>query len=157
MSEPFLENSDGADALWFFGTLALVKAGGDRTAGALSLVEQTARRGVATPLHVQDEDQETFYILDGELTFFVEDGTAIRAQAGDVVHVPAGVPHAFQVDSETARWLDVTTLQHERFFRAAGKPAPTRELPPDEPPDIDRVMSLADEYGIRILGPPPGQ
>ena len=70
-----------------------------------------------------------------------------------MVHVPAGAVHAFQVDSDTARWIDLTTPEHERFFRAAGSHAQARELLPD----MDRIMSLVGDYGIRILGPPPGQ
>ncbi len=64
--------------------------------------------------------------------------------------------HAFQVDSETARFLDLTTHQHELFIRAAADPAQGRVLPPEGPPDMERVEAAAREYGVEILGPPPG-
>jgi hypothetical protein len=67
------------------------------------------------------------------------------------------VPHAFQVDSEVARWLDLTTPEQERFFRVVGEPAQARELPPVEPPPMDKIMSVIDEFHITILGPPPGR
>lgn len=76
--------------------------------------------------------------------------------AGSFVHLPAGAPHAFQVDSETARFLDLTTPQHERFMRAAGEPAQGRILPPGGLPDMDRVGAAAQRYGVEIIGPPPG-
>jgi len=42
------------------------------------------------------------------------------------------------------------------FMRALAVPA--QELapppPPDGPPDMERVMAAAAEYGIEILGPP---
>ncbi|HEY3050605.1 MAG TPA: quercetin 2,3-dioxygenase [Gaiellaceae bacterium] len=145
------------EAIWFFGTLGTLKASGEHTGGAFTLIEQEGRNSVATPLHVQMDDPESFYVLEGELTFFVDGGEPIPAPAGSFVHVPAGVPHAFQVESDTARWLDLTTPRHEAFLRAAGEPAQARELPPEGPPDMQKIMGLVDEYNISILGPPPGR
>jgi hypothetical protein len=65
--------------------------------------------------------------------------------------------HAFQVDSETARFLDLTTPQHERFIRALAEPAQARTLPRGAPTDMEKVEVAAREYGVEILGPSPGQ
>ena len=73
-----------------------------------------------------------------------------------IVHVPKGTAHAFRVDFKTARVLNITTPQHESFFRATSDPAQTRTLPPEAPPDMERIMAAAQEYGVEILGPPPG-
>lgn len=146
----------GGEALWFFGTLLTFKASEAQTGGRFALVEQVAPRGVATPLHAQPADDESFYVLEGELTFFMADDPPFRAAAGAFVHIPKGVPHAFRVDSETARYLDLTTAQHERFMRAAGEPARGGVLPPPGPPDMDKVMAAAKEHEVEILGPPPG-
>ena len=64
--------------------------------------------------------------------------------------------HAFRVASETARWLDLTTPQHERFMRAAGEPARERVLPPEGLIDMEKVGAAQEQHGIEILGPPPG-
>ena len=143
------------EALWFFGGLATVKASSEQTGGTYAITEQVFPKGMATPLHVQPDD-ETFYVLEGDLTSYLEDGQPLSASAGSFVHLPAGTAHAYQVDSETARLLNITTPQHESFFRAAGEPAQARSLPPQAPPDMDRVMAAADEHGVEILGPPPG-
>jgi quercetin dioxygenase-like cupin family protein len=154
---PYALGPEQGEALWFFGTLATFKATAEQTGGQYSLVEQVAPRGVATPFHVQPEDHESFYVLEGELTFYLEDGQPIPASAGSFVHIPKGRPHAFQVDSETARFLDLTTPQHEHFMRAAGEPAQGRELPPAVPPAmVEKVNAIAQQYGVEILGPPPG-
>ncbi|HET7480594.1 MAG TPA: quercetin 2,3-dioxygenase [Rubrobacteraceae bacterium] len=153
---PYALGSEDGEALWFFGTLLTVKAGAEQTGGRFALVEQYAPRGMATPLHIQPEDDETFYVLEGDLTFYIEDGQPIPAPAGSFVHIPAGTPHAFQVDSKTARFLDLTTPQHESFMRAAGEPAQERVLPPPGPPDMERVGAAAQKYGVDIVGPPPG-
>lgn len=153
---PYALDSDDGEALWFFGTLLTVKASAEQTGGRFALVEQYAPRGMATPLHIQPDDDETFYVIEGDLTFYLEDGQPIPASAGSFVHIPAGTPHAFQVDSETARFLDLTTPQHESFMRAAGEPAKERVLPPPGPPDMERVGAAAQQFGVDIVGPPPG-
>jgi quercetin dioxygenase-like cupin family protein len=153
---PYALNSEDGEALWFFGTLATFKATSEQTGGQYTLIEQLAPGGMATPLHVQPEDHESFYVLEGELTFYLQDGQPIPATAGSFVHIPKGTPHAFQVDSETARFLDLTTPQHEHFMRAAGESAQGRVLPPEGPPDMEKVGTAAQQYGVEILGPPPG-
>ncbi len=60
------------------------------------------------------------------------------------------------MNSETARMLVLTTPQHERFFRAAGEPARARTLPSEGPPDMEKGEAAAQEFGVDILGPPPG-
>jgi hypothetical protein len=57
---------------------------------------------------------------------------------------------------QSARWLDLTTPNHEAFFRAAGEPAPEWVLPPEAPPDMAKVGEAAVQFGVEILGPPPG-
>jgi quercetin dioxygenase-like cupin family protein len=147
---------DEGEALWFFGLLVLVKAGGEQTGGQFCLTDQQGRRGVATPLHRQRTDDETFSVLDGELLFYLGEGEPIVAHAGSTAYIPAGTPHAFEVTSETARWLNLTTPNHEAFFRAAGEPAQFRTLPPDMAPDMEKVMAAATRFDVEILGPPPG-
>jgi len=143
------------EALWFFGMLVLVKVSAEQSGGQFNLTEQLGRRGTATPIHRQPGDDETFHVLEGELEFYLGEQQTILARAGATAYIPAGQPHAFVVVSETARWLNLTTANHEAFFRAAGSPAERRELPPPMPPDMDKVMAAAATYGVEILGPPP--
>ncbi len=105
---PYALGSEEGEALWFFGMLATMKATAEQTGGEFILVEEVAPKGMATPLHVHPTDDESFYVLEGEMTFYLEDGQPIPASAGSFVHIPKGyVPHAFQVDSETARFLSL--------------------------------------------------
>jgi quercetin dioxygenase-like cupin family protein len=149
--------SEDGEALWFFGTLIIFKATAEQTGGRFSLVEQLAPRGMATPLNVHREDDESFYVLEGEITVYLEDSAQpTPVSAGEFVHIPGGVVHAFRVESETARLLDLTTPQHERFMRAAGEPAQERVLPPEGLIDMEKVEAAQQQHGIEILGPPPG-
>lgn len=142
------------EAIWFNGALQNVKVPGEWSDDAFSVVEVTSTRGRATPLHT-DPSHETFYILEGELLFHV-DGAEQTAQAGTTVAIRRGVAHAFQIASETARFLVVNTPgTHDRFFREGGEPAMSRDFADAPPPDQERTMVAAKRYGVEILGPPP--
>ncbi len=128
----------------------------EQSGGQIAVMDNIVGAGFpGPPLHHRDFD-EMFYVMEGELTFYLEDGEPIPASAGSFVHIPKGVAHAFRVDSRTARILNLSTPQHEHFYRAAGEPARGRFLPPEGPPDMDKVGSAARQYGVEILGPPPG-
>jgi quercetin dioxygenase-like cupin family protein len=142
------------ETIWFNGALQDIKLPGDWSDDALSLVEVTSTRGRATGLHA-DPSHETFYILDGELLFHV-DGDEHRAGAGATVAIRRGVPHAFIVVSETARFLVMNAPgTQDRFFCAGGVPAVDRDFASAPPPDHERTKAAADEHGVRFLGPPP--
>ena len=152
-SASYIRNPDEGEALWFSGTLNLVRVASGET-GTLCVVELVAPQGMATPLHRQPEDPETFYVLEGEATFQAG-ATTKQVGPGATIHVAAGTEHAFRVDSEIARILVLTTAQHEAFFRAAGEPAPERSLPPAGPPDMGKLAVAAERHRVEILGPPP--
>jgi quercetin dioxygenase-like cupin family protein len=142
------------EALWFNGALQNVKVPGAWSEDAFSLVEVMSSEGRATGIHT-DPSHETFYVLDGEILFHV-DGEQHPARAGDTVAIPRGVPHAFLIVSETARFLVLNTPGgHDRFFRAGGEPATSRDLASAPPPDPERTMAAARAYGVSFLGPPP--
>jgi quercetin dioxygenase-like cupin family protein len=137
--------------------VSAIRVSGEQTAGTFALVEQLLPQGMATPLHVQPNEDEAYYVLEGELTLCV-DGALSSATAGDVTFVPRGVPHAFQVRSEHAHFLAFTTpAGHERFFRLVGDPVASFSLDAHSPevPDFERLAAAAAQAGFEILGPPP--
>ncbi len=142
------------EAIWFNGALVTVKSPGDWSDDAFSLVEVASTKGRATGLHT-DPSHETFYVLDGELLFHV-DGAERTGRAGETIAVRRGVPHAFLVVSETARFLVLNTPgTHDRFFRDGGEPATDRDLAAAPAPNLERTMAAAREHGVQFLGPPP--
>jgi quercetin dioxygenase-like cupin family protein len=141
---------------WFFGGLTTIKADGAGTGGRMMLTEQTAPLGSGSPLHLHHNEDEWFYVLEGELTIWVA-GQTVVAPAGAFVFGPRDVPHTFIVSSDEARFLLVTQAAgFEDFIRTLGTPAPVAEIPPApaEPPAMAPVLQAAADHGIEILGPP---
>jgi len=150
-SRPLTRHAGDGEVAWLVGFPHTIKLSGSDTDGAVCVVECDAPRDAGTPVHVHHRDDETFYVLDGELTFFSDDET-ISAPAGTLVHLRRGVRHAFTVESERARFLVLgTPAVQDAFFRAAGTPA--RQ---EGPPDLERLHQAAESHGIELLGPPPG-
>ena len=153
---PIALTADDGEALWFLGILATIKASAHSTAGRVAVIEHLAPRGSGSPLHVHHREDEWFYVVDGELTFWVG-GQVITAPAGSFVYGPRDIPHTFTVSSDTARFLLVAEpAGFENFMRALSEPAAQLVIPPPatEPPDVEAMTRLAAEYGIEILGPP---
>ena len=60
--------------------------------------------GIGSPWHVHPEEDEWFYVLEGEITFWVAD-TRLSLKAGSFGFGPKGVPHTFYAEAGGAeRW-----------------------------------------------------
>ena len=141
------------EALWWFGALAEVKVTGEQTGGALSILEITEPPNMEGPLHVHHNDDEGFWILEGDVTFEVGD-TTIQASAGDFAWGPRGVPHRYTVGPAGCRMLYIMTPGgFENLVRGMGVPAESRTLPPadDEEPDWEHVAAVAKAHGCELL------
>ena len=146
---------EGIADVWWKGGRLTVKAGGAETGNAFAQVETDDPRGTATPLHVHRHEDESFYVVEGEITVLVGD-ERIDLAAGDYAFAPRGVAHAYIVRSERARML--TTLSPsglEELFVALGAPVGDGEPPEETMPPMDELIGLFAGYGCEILGPPP--
>jgi quercetin dioxygenase-like cupin family protein len=138
------------------GALSRFPITGAHTGGSYAVLEDRAPRSEGIPLHRHPGDDEAFLVLEGEMTFFINGRDPFRATAGSVIFVTGETPHAFQVTSETAHYVIITTPRHEQFYRAISAPATSASLPLSEPMDMEKIMSACEAYGVEILGPPPG-
>jgi len=134
---------------------------GDDTDGQLSVVELTGQPGSGPGPHI-DPWRESFYVLDGELTFRVEENGSVRtvvARAGDAVSIPQGAGHAFSVTGATeARFLIASTPAGiDAFFPDAGEPLKEFAVPPDPPPfDRERLKTAFAKHGLSPFSFSPG-
>ena len=144
------------DARWFLGGLSILKASGESTEGRVAVTENWAPRGYGSPLHVHHREDEWFYVLAGELTFWIDGETTIAGE-GSFVYGPRDVPHTFIVSSDEARFLLVVEpAGFENFLLGLSEPAQSLTLPPAsvEPPPLEAMMAAAATYELEILGPP---
>jgi quercetin dioxygenase-like cupin family protein len=153
---PVVRNAAEGERLRFWGGgILTIKATSAETGGSLLLFEDSMVRGKTTPLHVHAGEDETLYVLEGELLVHVDGDEHVLGEGG-LVFAPRGVPHAFLVTSATARLLTLLTPgSAESFYRGAGEPAGP-DADPGGPVDFERVRESAElSGGMRVLGPPP--
>lgn len=156
-SEPLIRNVDAAPAYWLVDVLWIVLADGRDTGGRFSLMEQLLPRGSGPGPHKHTWSDETFYMLDGEITLLIGDDVR-TARKGDFVVVPRSTRHAFRVDSETARFLNgYTPASMEALIVEMATPAGTRTLPPaGAAPQPKMNPDLLLRYGMDVVpGPDP--
>lgn len=154
MNYPFA--SDAAKTVHLLGNLITFRGRASHTEGSFSLVDVRTAPGAGTPPHLQRDDQEAFYVLEGEYEF-MRGGDTFRGGPGTFVFVPRGVPHAFSnPGSEPARMLIINLPGglHEGFFEEAGDIVPSnRAFPPAGAPDLPRLGAAAERVGIEFLPP----
>ncbi len=152
--EPAATKAGDGEAYWWLGSLAEVKVSAEQTGGLLSILEITAPPNEEAPLHVHHHEDESFWILEGEVTLEVGD-EVIQAGPGDFAFGPRNVPHRYTVGPEGCRMLFIMTPGgFEGMVRKMSVPAEARTLPPDtdEEPDWEAIAAIAAEYGGEVLG-----
>jgi len=151
-----LEEGEGEARWWLGVTLATIKATSKETDGRYTLVEVLEPEGAEAPLHVHHNEDEAFWILEGELTFEVGK-EKIKASPGSFLFGPKDVPHRYTVDSGPARMLFLLSPPgFEEFIYATSEPAKERVLPPapEGPPseaEMEQLGAIARQYGCELL------
>jgi len=141
---------DGA-AYWWFGQLAVVKAAAADTGGAYALVEITAAAGYATPLHLHRNEDEGFWIIDGNATFEVGD-EIVEAGPGTYLFGPRDIPHRWTAGPDGAHLLYVfAPAGLEELIPLTGVPAKTLTPPPPDVVPPDNAVEIAARFGGEIL------
>ena len=138
------------------GDISILKLVAAESGGLLSLTEYICQPNAGPPLHMHAHEDETFWILEGEITFSV-DGKKIVAGAGAMVYGPRAVPHAFKnLTGHPARMLLIVTppANFEAFYAKIGVPNPDGSTPTEQQVK-ERIGRLAPVHGMTILGANP--
>ena len=151
-----LASGEGLADVWWKTGRVTVKTAGAETANAFSQIETDDPRGSGPPLHLHHNEDETFYVLEGEVTALVGD-ERIDLEPGDYCFGPRGIPHAYLVRSERARMLvTISPSGSEQLFVSLGVPVTSAEPPTDTVmPPMPEMVRLFAAYGAEIVGPPP--
>jgi quercetin dioxygenase-like cupin family protein len=125
------------------------KVSGVETNGAFAMLE-VELEGDGPPLHIHNAEDESFYVLEGEMVFQVGD-RRINVTAGSFIFVPRGTIHSFARNGHApARFLvTYSPAGFEHFFEEAVDLDVT-----DTEAYIAKANSLAKRYNMEIVGPP---
>jgi quercetin dioxygenase-like cupin family protein len=141
------------DERWHLGGLLSIRTTAGDTNGALSVVEERAVRGYGTPPHVHGREDETLFVIEGELTYVVG-GTPGTAVAGSAVFLPRSLPHRFEVTSEEAHFLVIITPGgFEQFFTEVSPSAGAARIPTAEDnahTGLVQMVRKAAGYGTKV-------
>jgi quercetin dioxygenase-like cupin family protein len=146
--------ADAGDTFWGPGDLYRFLVTGAETGGAYFAMEAVVPPGGGPPPHIHTNEDETFYVLEGECEFRLGDDV-ITAGVGDFVNVPRGKVHCFyNSGTRLARLiLTFTPAGIEKFFEETLERAldPT-QAPPDNVDEVAaRYAAAAPRYGMEFI------
>ena len=94
----------------------LVKAGASETEARFTLIETANPAHSGPPLHVHSKEDEAFFVLEGDYTFYFGD-QEVHARPGDFVLLPRGLAHRYRVGALPGRVLMIfAPAGIERYF-----------------------------------------
>jgi mannose-6-phosphate isomerase-like protein (cupin superfamily) len=126
---------------------------GAQTAGQFCLFENKSAGNTKTPIHVHAKDDETVYIIEGELTAVI-DGQPRRLTAGESIFLPRGIPHQLMnVSGKPGRYILIgTPALFDRFLEEGGHELRADEIVgPPSSEEIERLREASPKFGITLL------
>jgi mannose-6-phosphate isomerase-like protein (cupin superfamily) len=140
----FKVDADAGERLRFSDAEFIVKVSADSTNGAFTVIEEADP--LDTPLHVHRNEDELWYVLEGEHVVQVGD-EEFHVGPGEMVFGPRGVPHAQRrVVPRTGRFLEFfSPAGFEGFFRELAEAERTGSSMPDA------YARVSEKYGITWL------
>jgi mannose-6-phosphate isomerase-like protein (cupin superfamily) len=118
------------------------------TDGAFAMFIDEVPPAAGPPLHIHHNEDETFYVLEGELAMQVND-EKFTAPVGTAVFLPKGIPHTFHnFGTQTARALVTVTPGGLEGFFTEVEPLTTQSEP-----DMAAILAMAGQYGIEAILP----
>jgi len=146
----FMVERDNGRPVHVIGEDVTIKISSRDTGGAFAVFEGQTRPLQGPPLHVHHNQDEWWYVVDGEYMFEV-DGQEIYARAGATVFAPRGSRHTFQ-NIGTTPGRTVTTVVPgglDIFFEELETIAPRGTVP-----DPAELVPLFNKHSLELLGPP---
>ncbi len=130
---------DDAVILQLVGDDYRVLISGDESNSQYFVFEAVVPPGAGPPLHVQTREEEAFYVLEGQITFYLGAESQVTGP-GSFVHVPRGVVHRFQNGTSTAAKILI-------WFSPAGIEKMFERLSQS----FDDYIAIGKEYGVEYM------
>lgn len=150
-AEGFSLSVDEGDAFFWLGSLTINKVGGRSTKGGLDIVDHRVPAGYSPPRHMHRDQDEIFYVLEGQFTFECGDQTW-QAMPGSLGFLPRNVPHGFTVsDDGPGRTLLINSpAGFAEVISELGEPASEWAIPGPNVamPDPAMIKAISEAHGI---------
>jgi quercetin dioxygenase-like cupin family protein len=131
-------------------------ATGEETDGKYAMWEAIVPPGGGPPPHIHSREEESFYVLDGQMTFQLGDDRFV-VEAGTFLNMPVGSLHCFKNESDrpVRMILSVAPAGLEEMFFEVGQPVAddAQSAPPPTQADIEKLLKAAPRYGVEIKVP----
>ena len=120
------------DAFPAVGDVYRVLASGRQTGDVYSISKIRVSRNNGPPSHIHSREDESFFVLEGEIEFQVGD-EQITARPGTFIQGPRGI----------------------NFFKEFAQPVASFDSPaiPASKDEVDKLLAAAPKYGLQILPP----
>ena len=148
----FADHARVENSRWYGSAIISLLITGAQTKNTFALLQGGTRSGEEVPFHTHSREDESFYILDGEMTFYIGEQT-IHAKTNDFVFLPRKIRHSWRSDTDAHFLVLITPAGFERSFIEFSEPAPSMLLPPlqDGPPSEEYLQALLireNELGV---------
>ncbi len=147
-SKPMIEKimlRDEGQKLVIGGDHQQFKFTGKDTDGQYLSIYQDNPPNTQIPLHVHENEDEVYKIIEGEVEFTVGGKTSLL-KSGDTIFLPRKIAHTWKVvGTKNAKvYLDVFPAGIENMFEELSK------LPPG-PPDFAKATEICGRYGVKFV------
>lgn len=150
MSNAVVRKPGEGERVVVVGDVYTYKVTGAETGGRCMLMEAWVGPGGGPPPHVHTREDEWFWVLEGELTFY-RGGQRTVLGPGGFVFLPRDEEHRFANEGTVpARALiQCVPAGLEEFFRRVSRPANSQPGPPT-PSEVEHLVRTAREFGIEL-------
>ena len=144
MKEKIVLKDDGKK-LNILGDHQQFKLTGKDTNGQFLAIYQDNPPNTQIPMHVHQNEDEVYKVLEGEVEFTVGDKKSVL-KSGDIIFLPRNIPHTWKVVgiNNAKVYLDIFPAGLENMFEELNKL-------PAGPPDFPKVVEICGRFGIKFV------
>ena len=152
--KPFVLGEGEGEKSLVFDQIFEILLSGDETDDQYGAWTMKAHRGDRIPAHKHLQTHEIFYVVDGEISVWMDDEADYHSKTtlttGDFAYVPAGVVHAFKIEN-TTKVFGCGTAGFERFFHAIGEKTDLSEPQGVYVPPFEVMRAAGEKYATQFM------